>query len=128
MRGSMHFAYDESTALIRSSLTRLGIERLVFAIHASMFPSAPEEDIGRGSPYPKGAYDLLGFLAALGFDGVQLGPQGDTSLVNPSPYDGAHFTKSPLSIALATLREDDDWAPVCEGLAAPAPSAHRPMD
>src|SRR5215471_6132703 len=128
MRGSMHFAYDESTALIRSTLSRLGIERLVFAIHDSMFPSAPEEDIGRGSPYAKGAYELLGFLAALGFDGVQLGPQGDTSLVNPSPYDGAHFTKSPLSIALATLREEKDWAPLCESLTAAAPSSYRPMD
>src|SRR5215471_5783852 len=124
----MTVALVEASALIRSSLSHLGVERLVFAIHDSMFPSAPDEDIGRGSPYAKGAYDLLGFLAALGFDGVQLGPQGDTSLVNPSPYDGAHFTKSPLSIALATLREEEDWAPVCEGLAAPAPSAHRPMD
>jgi 4-alpha-glucanotransferase len=107
------------TALVRGALSTLGIERLVFAIHDQSFPSTPDEDIGRGSPYAKGANELLRFLGGLGFDGVQFGPQGDTSLDNPSPYDGALFTRSPLSIALATLREDAPWEPLCRGLLEP---------
>jgi 4-alpha-glucanotransferase len=107
------------TALVRGALTTLGIERLVFAIHDQSFPSTPDEDIGRGSPYAKGANELLRFLGGLGFDGIQFGPQGDTSLDNPSPYDGALFTRSPLSIALATLREDPSWEPLCHGLLQP---------
>ena len=83
-------------------MQELGILRLVFAIHDQSFPSQSDEDVGRGSPYGRGARDLYAFVKALGFDAVQMGPQGDTSRANPSPYDGAHFTKSPLSLALST--------------------------
>src|SRR4051794_32573095 len=64
------------TEAIGTALRLLGIERLVLAIHDQSFPSTPDEDIGRGSPYGQGARDLLGLLAGLGFDGLQLGPQG----------------------------------------------------
>ncbi len=89
--------------LTRAALRALGIERLVLAIHDVSFPSRPDEDIGRGSPYAAGGHDLLVFARELGFDGVQLGPQGQTSPGNPSPYDGSVFSKSILSIALAEL-------------------------
>jgi 4-alpha-glucanotransferase len=69
------------------------------------FPSAPGEDVGRGSPYARGGRAFLDFVASLGFDGIQLGPQGQTSPGNPSPYDGSVFSKSILSIALADLAE-----------------------
>ncbi len=104
-------------------MSALGIERLVLAIHDASFPSTVDEDVGRGSPYGRGARALLALAAGLGFDGLQLGPQGDTSLTNPSPYDGALFSKSPLSIALATLAEDPDWAPLARDLLAPAVAA-----
>jgi 4-alpha-glucanotransferase len=84
----------------------LGVERLVLAIHDVSFPSLADEDTGRGSPYTTGARAFLGFARDLGFDGVQLGPQGQTTLVNPSPYDGAIFSKSVLSIALRELSTD----------------------
>jgi 4-alpha-glucanotransferase len=115
-------ATDLTTA-IRAGLSALGIERLVLAIHDGSFPSTAEEDIGRGSPYGQGARALVELAAGLGFDGLQLGPQGDTSLTNPSPYDGALFSKSPLSIALATLAEDPKWAPLAQDLLAPAVAA-----
>ena len=83
----------------------LGIERLVLAIHDVSFPSAPGEDVGRGSPYARAGRAFLDFVRALGFDGIQLGPQGQTSLGNPSPYDGSVFSKNVLSIALAELAE-----------------------
>ncbi|MEP6655540.1 MAG: 4-alpha-glucanotransferase [Myxococcales bacterium] len=111
--------------MIRQALSALGVRRLVLAIHDQSFPSTPDEDIGRGSPYSKGARQLLEFVRAAGFDGVQLGPQGDTALDNPSPYDGALFSKSTLSIALGTLPEETDWSELCEGL-LPSMVAGRP--
>ncbi|MDB5219551.1 MAG: hypothetical protein JWO86_7478 [Myxococcaceae bacterium] len=91
--------------LVVGALRALGIERLVLAIHDVSFPSAPGEDVGRGSPYAKGGRAFLDFARELGFDGIQLGPQGQTSLGNPSPYDGSVFSKNILSIALAELAE-----------------------
>ncbi|HVT09656.1 MAG TPA: 4-alpha-glucanotransferase [Polyangia bacterium] len=103
-------------------MAALGIQRLVLAIHDQSFPSEPDEDLGRGSPYGRGGRRLLAFIRELGFNGVQLGPQGDTTLVNPSPYDGAQWTRSPSSIALGTLLDGDDgeWRRLADGLLAPA--------
>ena len=53
---------------------QLGIRRLVLQIHGASFPSRPDEDTGRGSPYSHGARDFLQFVRKLGFDGIQLGP------------------------------------------------------
>ncbi len=75
----------------------------MLAIHDVSFPGRPDEDVGRGSPYTQGGRDFLAFVRELGFDGVQLGPQGQTSPGNASPYDGSVFSKSVLSIALADL-------------------------
>jgi 4-alpha-glucanotransferase len=124
--GDLAADHHPRTDAVRTALRLLGIERLVLAIHDQSFPSTPDEDVGRGSPYNQGARSLLALLAELGFDGVQLGPQGDTSLANPSPYDGALFTRSPLDVALATLAEDPAWAPLCEGLLAPAVATRPP--
>jgi len=107
-------------------MSTLGIRRLVLAIHDQSFPSTPDEDVGRGSPYGRGALDLVRFLGELGFNGIQLGPQGDTAIGNSSPYDGALFTKSPLSIALGTLSAEPEWSPLCEGLLVPAVAGRPP--
>jgi 4-alpha-glucanotransferase len=110
-------------------LAALGIQRLVLAIHDQSFPSDSDEDVGRGSPYGRGARRLLAFIRELGFNGVQLGPQGDTTLVDPSPYDGAQWTRSPCSIALGTLLDGTDgdhpgeWRQLANGLLAPAVAA-----
>lgn len=109
----------ELTSTLRAARAALDVKRLVLAIHDVSFPSAPEEDIGRGSPYGRGARALAALVAELGFDGLQLGPQGATSATNPSPYDGALFSKSALSLALDTLADDPCWAPLCQGLLAP---------
>ena len=91
--------------LTTAALRALGIERFVLAIHDASFPSASGEDIGRGSPYSRGGYAFTDFVRELGFDGLQLGPQGQTSYDNPSPYDGSVFSKNILSIALPELTE-----------------------
>jgi len=93
----------EERRCIREALEALGIRRFLLGIHDAAFPMHPAEDVGRGSPHSAGAADLLDFAASLGFDGLQLGPQGATSASNPSPYDGALFSRDPLSIALAPL-------------------------
>ncbi|MBA3463183.1 MAG: 4-alpha-glucanotransferase [Deltaproteobacteria bacterium] len=65
----------------------------MLAIHDISFPSDPGEDLGRGSPAARAASRLFAYAASLGFTGIQLGPQGQTSRDNPSPYDGAIFSR-----------------------------------
>ncbi len=91
--------------LVREALSMLDVQHLLLAIHDQSFPCLEQEDIGRGSPYSEGARDFLKTLSELGFSGVQLGPQGQTSRPNPSPYDGCIFGKCALSIAPATLTQ-----------------------
>lgn len=88
---------------------QLGIRRLVLQIHDLSFPARPDEDTGRGSPYSQGARDFLEFTQKLGFDGIQLGPQGQTDRGNPCPYDGRLFVHDFLSIALRPIVTDPYW-------------------
>ena len=84
---------------IQEALRVLGIRRLLLGIHDAAFPSGSEEDIGRGSPYTDKAKEFFAFARSLGFNGVQLGPQGMTSLDNASPYDSTLFSRNHLSLA-----------------------------
>lgn len=86
-------------AAIIEALKVLGIRRLLLGIQDPAFPSRPEEDIGRGSPYSAGSREFLAFVRSLGFNGLQLGPQGMTSPTNSSPYDGTLFSRNRLSLA-----------------------------
>ena len=93
-----------NTEQIRAGLAKLGVKRLLLAIHDVSFPADPDEDIGRGSPATKAAARLFGYARALGFTGIQLGPQGQTTRGNPSPYDGTIFSRNIASIGLASFR------------------------
>src|SRR5688500_8863050 len=90
---------------LRAGLDKLGVRRMLLAIHDTSFPSDPDEDIGRGSPATKAAARLFAYARGLGFTGVQLGPQGQTSRSNPSPYDGTIFSRHIGNISAATFRE-----------------------
>jgi len=92
-------------SVVREACRALGVRRLVLAIHDASFPSDPEDDTGRGCANSPAGQRLLEFLSALGFDGIQLGPAGETSAVNPSPYDGTLFSRDTLSISLERLTE-----------------------
>lgn len=96
-------AVDESLSApptaIQEALQVLGIRRLLLGIQDPAFPCLPEEDIGRGSPYSVASRDFLAFIRTLGFNGLQLGPQGMTSPNNSSPYDGTLFSRNRLSLA-----------------------------
>ncbi|MFN2365371.1 MAG: 4-alpha-glucanotransferase [Desulfurivibrionaceae bacterium] len=91
-------------ANIDAALKALGIDNFLLGIQDAAFPALPEEDIGRGSPYSDGAAAFLEFVRSLGFNGIQLGPQGITSRTNSSPYDGTLFSRNPLSLAPLRLR------------------------
>lgn len=93
----------ELSACVRGALDALGVEHLVLGIHDPSFPAAPDEDVGRGTPCSETALRFLGFARALGFDGVQLGPQGRRPPGSASPYDGSLFARDPLSISLGRL-------------------------
>jgi 4-alpha-glucanotransferase len=100
---------------IRDGLTKLGVKRLLLAIHDTSFPSDPDEDIGRGSPATKAAARLFRYARELGFTGIQLGPQGQTSRSNPSPYDGTIFSRHIGNIGVASFRNGGPF----EGLLPP---------
>ncbi|MGE5186037.1 MAG: 4-alpha-glucanotransferase [Acidobacteriota bacterium] len=90
---------------LAEKLARLGVRRLLLAIFDASFPSDPDEDLGRGSPATRAAERLFAYARALGFTGIQLGPQGQTARGNPSPYDGTIFSRNVGNIPARTLRE-----------------------
>ncbi|QRN96421.1 4-alpha-glucanotransferase [Archangium violaceum] len=94
---------------VTAALAALNVRNLVLSIHDPSFPSTPGEDLGRGSPYSEGGLRFLEFTRELGFNGIQLGPQGQTSEDNPSPYDGTLFSRNVLNVALASLTHEESW-------------------
>src|SRR5258706_3829766 len=99
---------------------------MLLAIHDVSFPSDRDEDIGRGSPATRAAGRLFAYASGLGFTGVQLGPQGQTSRGNPSPYDGTIFSRHLGNIGIDTLRELVGDAPIERFLVEGGPAQHRP--
>jgi 4-alpha-glucanotransferase len=91
--------------LVREALDALGIRRLALAVHDAALPGDPRDDLGRGAPLSAGGLAFLRFAADLGFHAVQLGPQGETSEHDQSPYDATIFSRSTLSLALAPLAD-----------------------
>ena len=94
---------------IAEALRLLDKPDFLLAVHDASFPGVEGEDTGRGSPYGAGGLALAGFARSLGFTGLQLGPQGQTSPVNRSPYDGTLFSRSALSLDLKGLVYDAGW-------------------
>lgn len=116
--------------LVEQALALLGIDRLALAIHDQSFPSLPEEELGRGTPYSLGSRQFFRFISESGFNAVQLGPQGRTTFSNPSPYDSSLFSKNELSISLNALAEDPDWGALVDRnllaeVVKESPAAHR---
>ena len=99
---------------MRAALARLGVRRLLLGVHDAAFPVRRDEDVGYGTPHAEGAAGLLSLAHAMGFDGLQLGPQGATSPGNASPYDGAFFSRDPLAVGLADLTRDE-WGGLLPG-------------
>lgn len=95
---------------IEAGLAQLGVRRMLLAIHDASFPSDADEDTGRGSPATRASARLFGYASGLGFTGIQLGPQGQTSRDNPSPYDGTIFSRHLGNLSLDALRPGGAFA------------------
>ncbi|QSQ11464.1 4-alpha-glucanotransferase [Myxococcus landrumensis] len=96
---------EDHHRLVTQALAALDVRNLVLSIQDASFPSVPDEDLGRGSPYSRGAADFLETAHTLGFTGIQLGPQGQTTEANASPYDGTLFSRNVLNVALSPLED-----------------------
>ena len=90
---------------VAEALHLLGVERLVLGIHDPCFP-AGSDDVGVGTPYSAAGRELFRYARRLGFNGVQLGPQGDTTPTNPSPYDATLFSRATISVALPPCADE----------------------
>lgn len=96
---------------VRDALRLLDIERFALSIHDRSFPSFPHEDSGRGTPYSHGGLAFLEFARDLGFNTIQLGPQGLTSRSDHSPYGSSVFARDPLLLAASTLPQTEEAGP-----------------
>jgi 4-alpha-glucanotransferase len=116
--------------VVRAALAELGVKRFLLAIHDVSFPADADEDIGRGAPTTNAAARLFAYARALGFTGVQLGPQGQTSRDNPSPYDATIFSRHAATIAVASFRVGGQYAGLVDertldALLTSGPTDHR---
>lgn len=91
---------------VRAALAILGIRELALGIHEACLPGGAHEDLGRGSAGSDEAGAFFAFARRLGFGALQLGPQGETTAGNPSPYDATAFSRSLAALA---------WAPLVRG-------------
>ncbi|MGE3705820.1 MAG: 4-alpha-glucanotransferase [Vicinamibacterales bacterium] len=82
----------------------------MLGIHTSAFPPGTW-DTGYGAPLSDAGQRLLTFAARLGFTALQLGPSGQVSQANLSPYDGTVFARNTWSIDLRVLTERE-WGPL----------------
>ena len=90
--------------VVDAALAELGVRQMLLAIQDVSFPCDPDEDLGRGTPASRATERLLPLVRRLGFTGLLLGPQGQTTRDNPSPYDGTIFSRHTGTIAVRSLR------------------------
>lgn len=81
----------------------LGIRQLLLAVHDLSLPGDPSDDTGRGAPLSRGGRAFTRFAARLGFTGLQLGPQGETTPGDPSPYDATLFRRTTAALSLSQM-------------------------
>lgn len=127
----MSTVFDAEQPLVAQALALLGKRHLVLAIQDPSFPSAEPSgrgDWGRGSPYSTGAARFFDAVAAMGFTGIQFGPQGLVSEGSDSPYEGTLFSRNFLDLDLDALVAQDLLAPAVRDAvvaARPANGLHR---
>jgi 4-alpha-glucanotransferase len=88
---------------VAEALEALGVELFCFGIHEAAFPPTVT-DAGYGSTHASGS-EVLRFIRGLGFNALQLGPEGQISDVNFSPYDATNFARSLHGLDLEALAE-----------------------
>lgn len=121
-------APEDRRELAHAAREALGIDDLTLAIHDASFPADSSEDVGRGSPYGAGSRRLCAFADTLGFNGLQLGPQGITTSCNRSPYDGTAWSRDPRSTSLLDWAGDPTWESIADLAPLVALRASLPAD
>lgn len=91
---------------INQAYDAMGTKERIAITHGSCFP-ALGKDAYIGSPFGKAANEYIKFLALYGFNGNQLGPNGELVKGNHSPYNSSAFAKNRLFIDLSQLNEDN---------------------
>jgi 4-alpha-glucanotransferase len=102
----MHDEDARARLLVRDALNQLRVKRFVLGVHASAFPRGVC-DAGYGAPLSDGGQRLLTFAARLGFDALQMGPAGQVTVANLSPYDGTVFARNTWSLDIGALAEEE---------------------
>lgn len=92
---------------IETALKALNKKNLAMIIHGASFPSKKTQDIGFGTYNSEGARDFIKFIDNMGFNTIQLGPDGKTKPIDASPYIGTMFSNNPLFIDLYRLTTDE---------------------
>ncbi|EKE03452.1 MAG: hypothetical protein ACD_20C00203G0025 [uncultured bacterium] len=94
---------NECQKAVKEALNVLDKENLSLIMHGVSFPSKSDEDTGTGTINSAGARELVDFIEKLGFNSIQLGPDGKTKSNDASPYVGTIFSTNPLFIDLYEL-------------------------
>jgi len=92
---------------IGKALKVLKKKNLSMIVHGPSFPSSEGQDYGIGSPNTQGGQEFMEFISGLGFNGIQLGPEGKTKSIDASPYVGTMFSNNPLFIDLYVLTQKE---------------------
>src|SRR5882672_5207674 len=92
--------------LLDDARALLEVDTLLLGIPDRSFPSAADADTGAGAPDAPAGRRFLDRVRALGFTGIQLAPQGDTSADDASPYDGTLFARGRIALAAGRLAEE----------------------
>ncbi|MFI3300863.1 MAG: 4-alpha-glucanotransferase [Candidatus Gastranaerophilales bacterium] len=90
---------------ISDAYSLMGTTDRVAITHGSCFPAMNYETFV-GSPFSNASKKYINFLAQYGFNGNQLGPNGDLQKNNISPYNSSALTENRLFIDLEVLSTD----------------------
>ena len=95
--------YKENAIL--AALDYLGTQSVAMILHGSCNP-VTENDMGIGSPCSKNTEDVINFEMTHGFNANQLGPMGEVTRGDISPYSAAVFALNKMFIDAGALTTD----------------------
>jgi len=98
---------EEFKKTIQKALKVLDVKNFALIAHGASFPSKKTKDTGFGSYNSEGGKKFMEFANNLGFNAIQLGPDGKTKAVDSSPYTGTLFSNNPLFIDLYQLTTEE---------------------
>lgn len=91
---------------IRQAYDFLGVKDVSMVIHGTSFPVV-KNDLGVGSPFNAASKDLIEMEILHGFSGNQLGPLGEITRKDISPYASTVWAKNKLFIDVNALTGDE---------------------